>query len=120
MQKQKFSFKTSVMSTVKHEEFKILFPTKILGRTKEHYLILTTSVIPSLPIKHTDVLTHGYEGIRKEVIYFAFQTDSLLSMSTSGHMPIPLAARSQAWVCRCSLAGVVGANPPEDVDDCFF
>jgi hypothetical protein len=26
-------------------------------------------------------------------------------------MPIPLAARSQEWVCVHSLAGIVGSNP---------
>ena len=25
--------------------------------------------------------------------------------------PIPLAARSKAWVCDCSLAGIAGSNP---------
>jgi len=26
-------------------------------------------------------------------------------------MPIPVAARSKAWVCACSLAVIVGFNP---------
>jgi len=59
-QKHKFSVKISVIPTVKYyEEFKKLFHTKILGKTKEYHLILTTSVIASLPIKHTDLITQG-------------------------------------------------------------
>ena len=29
--------------------------------------------------------------------------------------PIPLAARSKAWVCDCSLAGIVVSNPTGDI-----
>jgi hypothetical protein len=31
-------------------------------------------------------------------------------------MPIPVAARSKAWVCSRSLAGTVGSNSVEDID----
>ena len=31
-------------------------------------------------------------------------------------VPIPVAARSKAWVCGCLLLGVVGLNPTEDMD----
>ena len=27
------------------------------------------------------------------------------------HLPIPVAARSKAWVCGRSLAGIMGSNP---------
>ena len=27
------------------------------------------------------------------------------------HQPIPVVARSKAWVCGCSIAGIAGANP---------
>ena len=64
------------------ENSRSYFLQKILGRTKEHYLILTTSVISTLPIKHTDI-TRGYTGIRKEAIRFFFQIDPFLNMSTS-------------------------------------
>ena len=30
------------------------------------------------------------------------------------HVPIQLAARSKAWVCGRSLAGIVGSNPAGD------
>ena len=43
-----------------------------------------------------------------------------LNMSASRHMPIPVASRSQAWFCGCSLAGVMGSNPSEDMDVCLF
>jgi hypothetical protein len=32
--------------------------------------------------------------------------------------PIPLAARSEAWVCGRSLAGIVGSNPVGGMDVC--
>ena len=33
-------------------------------------------------------------------------------------MPVPVAARSKAWVCGRSLAGIVGSNPIRDMDLC--
>ena len=30
--------------------------------------------------------------------------------------PIPVAARSEAWVCGCSRAGIVGSNPAAGMD----
>ena len=35
-------------------------------------------------------------------------------------MPIPVAERSKARVCRRSLAGVAGANPAEGLDVCLL
>jgi len=34
------------------------------------------------------------------------------------HMPISVAARSKAWVCGRSLAGIVGSNPAGGIDVC--
>jgi hypothetical protein len=34
-------------------------------------------------------------------------------------LPIPLAVRSQAWVCGQSLARIVGSNPIEGMDVCL-
>jgi hypothetical protein len=33
---------------------------------------------------------------------------------------IPVAARSKAWVCCCSLAGIVGFNPAGGIDVCVL
>jgi hypothetical protein len=33
-------------------------------------------------------------------------------------MPISVAARSKAWICGRSLAGIVGSNPPRGMDVC--
>jgi hypothetical protein len=35
-------------------------------------------------------------------------------------MPIPMAARSTAWVCGRSLAGIVGSNPAGGMDVCLL
>jgi hypothetical protein len=34
--------------------------------------------------------------------------------------PIPVAARSKAWVCGRSLAGTVGLNPARGMDVCLL
>ena len=34
-------------------------------------------------------------------------------------MPVPVAARSKAWVYGRSLAGIVGSNPAEGMDVCL-
>jgi hypothetical protein len=33
---------------------------------------------------------------------------------------IPAAAKSEAWVCVCSLAGIVGSNPAGGMDVCLL
>jgi hypothetical protein len=33
-----------------------------------------------------------------------------------GYVQIPVAARSEAWVCGCSLAGISASNPARDVE----
>ena len=35
-------------------------------------------------------------------------------------VPIPVAARSKAWVCGLSLAGIAGSNPAGDMDVCIL
>ena len=34
--------------------------------------------------------------------------------------PVPVAARSKAWVCGHSLAGIVGSNPAVGMDVCLL
>jgi len=33
---------------------------------------------------------------------------------------IPVATQSKAWVCGCSLAGIVGSNPARGMEVCLF
>jgi hypothetical protein len=35
-------------------------------------------------------------------------------------LPIPVAARSKAWVCFRSLAGIAGSNPTGGMDVCLL
>jgi hypothetical protein len=42
------------------------------------------------------------------------------SSGISCSLPIPLAARSKAWVCGRSLAGIVGSNPTGSIDVCLL
>ena len=37
-----------------------------------------------------------------------------------GGLPIPVAARSKAWVCGSSPAEIVGSNPAEGMDVCLL
>jgi hypothetical protein len=34
--------------------------------------------------------------------------------------PMPVAARSKAWVCGRSVTGIVGSNPVEGMDVCLL
>jgi hypothetical protein len=52
-----------------------------------------------------------YEGDEKGVRYF-------WSVNLRG--PIPVAVRSQAWVCGRSLTGIVGSNPTGGMDVCLL
>jgi hypothetical protein len=40
--------------------------------------------------------------------------------STKFILPVPVAARSKVWVCRRSLAGIVGSNPAGGMDVCLL
>jgi len=40
--------------------------------------------------------------------------------ATHSIVPVPVAARSKAWVYNRSLAGIVGSNPTEGMDVCLF
>jgi hypothetical protein len=37
-----------------------------------------------------------------------------------GNLPIPLTARSKAWVCGRSLARIASSNPAEGMDVCVL
>jgi len=39
---------------------------------------------------------------------------------TGNSLPVPMAARSKAWVSGCSLAGIVGSNPAVGMGVCLL
>jgi hypothetical protein len=45
---------------------------------------------------------------------------TLVFITCTYTVPIPLAARSKAWVCGCSLAGIAGSNPAMGIDVCLL
>ena len=55
------------------------------------------------------------------VLYSPLRNSSL-DLSNPNHckMPIPVAVRSKAWVCRRSLAGIVGSNPSGVIEVCLL
>jgi hypothetical protein len=61
--------------------------------------LLLQKVLWTLVRTAVEKLTVGYEAVFNE-------------------QPIPMAARSEAWVCGHSLAGIVGSNPSGGMDVC--
>jgi hypothetical protein len=54
------------------------------------------------------------------LIFFANQVRTIHKYkNVKKKMPIPAAARSKAWVCGRSLAGIVGSNLAGVMDVCF-
>ena len=47
-----------------------------------------------------------YTNIKQEVTNF-----SSVILNENCYQPIPVAARSKAWACSRSLAGIAGSNP---------
>ena len=45
---------------------------------------------------------------------------TVIEIALSICKPIPVAARSKAWVCGRSLAWIAGSNPAGSMDDCLF
>jgi len=45
--------------------------------------------------------------------------EMLLLITQTPSEPIPVAARSKAWVCSRSLTGIVVSNPAGGMDDCY-
>ena len=43
-----------------------------------------------------------------------------LNLDVNHSLPVPVAARSKAWVCGRSLAGIVGSNPAGDMNVCLL
>ena len=41
-------------------------------------------------------------------------------MLVNEYVPVPVAARSKAYVCGRSLAEIVGSNPTGDMDVCLL
>jgi len=43
---------------------------------------------------------------------------AVIALSPLQALPFPVAARSNAWVCSRSLAGIVGLNPARNLNVC--
>jgi len=54
-----------------------------------------------------------WERIQRETIMACFKV-------LSQYTPILVAARSKAWVCGPSLAGIAGSNPAGGMDACLL
>jgi len=59
---------------------------------------------------HTHTHTHTYEVVHNNRLNIGF--------STFIYLPVPVAARSNAWVCGRSTAEIVGSNLTGDMDVC--
>jgi len=64
-------------------------------------------------------------GFLSEAHYISCKTetafsDSIFMYYSDKSWPIPVAARSKAWVCGLSLAWIVGLNPLGGIDVCLL
>jgi hypothetical protein len=66
-------------------------------------------------IKQTRFVFKGLNMYKAHVMHssYAFRVQEKTS-------PIPVAARSKAWVCGRALAGIVGSNPTGGTDVCVL
>jgi hypothetical protein len=99
----------------------LLLPILTLGRSQ----LLITSPYTLLPIQFACTRDSSeYAKQNKALSPFIYSLFSIVSfLGTLGKcndttVPIPVAARSKAWVCGRSLAGIVGSNPAGDMDVC--
>ena len=77
------------------------------GREADH------SCPPSAEAKSACSHTYTPQMASWRDAYLSTRTTSrVITGGYSFHSPIPAAARSKAWVCGRSLAGIVGSNPP--------
>jgi hypothetical protein len=54
------------------------------------------------------------------IVIFPKEQSYLIYIHYVGQLPIPVAARSEAWVCGRSLTGIVGSNPAGGMDVCLL
>jgi hypothetical protein len=62
-----------------------------------------------------------YNHCRVKFIYGCYQIERNKNSLLHGRIkPIPVAARSKAWVCGRSLAAIAGSNPAGGMDVCLL
>ena len=121
-----------------HPEFHLAYPVRIGAFTGYYYVCFTVRTPTNLSVQmmtlntrtfirrrnkflHTLLLKgHScllYQVYGKAVSWFR-QLVAGLPPRRPGFEPIPVAARSKAWVYGRSLAGIVGSNPAGGMDVC--
>jgi hypothetical protein len=84
------------------------------GRTGLVPLILTEALMEDWPTSGSVRLTFGKETSQPK---FCIQTSLYVNLivlylnAVTIYWPVPVAARSKAWVCGSSLVGIEGSNP---------
>jgi hypothetical protein len=58
--------------------------------------------------------------VPQKLVYSYGKSVAEITFSFTLCQPIPVAARSKAWVCGRSLAGIVGSNDTEGMDVCLL
>jgi len=53
-------------------------------------------------------------------VYEEVITAYIINLVQQIDWPVPMAARSKAWVCGCSSAGITGSNPAGSMDVCLL
>jgi hypothetical protein len=54
------------------------------------------------------------------MMYICMYVHTYIYIMYRTNWPIPVAARSKAWICGRSLAGLAGSNPAKNMDVCLL
>jgi hypothetical protein len=63
---------------------------------------------------------HYDKNVTKNTKVHALKLIKIIPSIVLDAKPIPVDARSKAWVCGRSLSGIVGSNPNGDMDICLL
>ena len=101
-------FHSAASSPIIHHDYFSLDKSAVKHVRPQHSEDIHSSHSPSHPLTRRDlriksIVTH--RGSYQCILYWG---------------AIPLAARSKAWVCGSSLAGIAGSNPVRDKDVCLL
>jgi hypothetical protein len=72
------------------------------------------------PVGFEPTISAGEQPQNYALDLAAFGTGKINVADLIVNWPIPVTARSKAWVCGCSPAGIVGSNPAVSVDACLL
>jgi len=78
--------------------------------------------LPSTTCPIHSPIANGFDTLTKPMSVFPEHYTAAVHVTSSSHnsLPVPVAARSKAWVCGCTLAEIAGSNPAGGMDACLL